>query len=134
MDKTIVYPMIAQILLIFGVMTLLAHRRIRAVTLGEVDPKYYRLFSGSGEPDHVAVVQRNFHNQFEMPVLFFVVCLTAVLFERVDNVMLVSAWAYVALRYAHAFVHITANRVSTRFRVFVLGNAVLAFMWIWLLF
>jgi len=132
MDKVLLYPMVSQATLVFGVLALLARRRIKAITSGEAELKYYRLFTGAGEPDHVAVVQRSYHNQLEMPVLFFAACLAATVFEHVDNVMVGAAWAYVILRYVHAWVHITKNRVQTRFRVFVLSNIVLAFMWVWL--
>jgi len=131
MEHSILYPMVAQGALVFSVLLLLLKRRLKAIYGGQAKLEYYKLFSGNGEPDDVTVVQRNFINQFEMPVLFFVVCIMAAVFDKADNVMIYAAWAYVALRVLHAFVHIVKNDVLTRFRVYFAGNAVLGFMWIW---
>jgi len=134
MKEAIVYPMVAQGALVFGVLLLLMKRRITAIAARQTKMKYFRLFSGEGEPDAVTVVQRNFINQFEMPLMFFVVCLMAVVFDKVDDVMVYAAWSYVAIRWLHAVVHIAYNNVVTRFHIFMLSNLVLMFMWGWVIF
>ena len=131
MEKTILYPMVAQGALIFGVLLLLMKRRFKAVSEGKSDLKYFRLFEGRGEPDDVTVVQRNFINQFEVPVLFFIVCLMAAVFDRADSIMVYAAWAFVALRLVHAIVHIHRNDIRKRYKVFFASNFVLMFMWVW---
>ena len=45
---------------------------------------------------------------------------------------LVLAWLFVALRYAHAAVHVSTNRVYRRFAVFTAGLVVLGLLWVWL--
>ena len=42
------------------------------------------------------------------------------------------AWLFVALRYAHAAVHVTTNRVYRRFFIYTAGLVVLAVLWVWL--
>jgi len=42
------------------------------------------------------------------------------------------AWLFVALRYLHAFIHITTNRVHRRFAAYSAGLAVLGLFWLWL--
>lgn len=133
MENAILYPMVAQGALMFGVLFLLARRRLKAYADGETDPKFFTLFQGGGEPAHVTKAQRNFIIQFEMPVLFFVVCLMAAQFGKADDVMVYAAWAYVASRLLHSIVHIGKNNVLMRFRAFFLGNFILLFMWIWML-
>jgi hypothetical protein len=44
---------------------------------------------------------------------------------------LLLAWLFVASRYAHAWFHLTANRVKYRSRAFILGALLLALIWIW---
>jgi hypothetical protein len=44
--------------------------------------------------------------------------------------MVVLAWLFVALRVAHAFIHITHNRVMRRGGTFGLGAMVLIVMWL----
>ncbi len=132
MQQSILYPMVAQGALIFGVLLLLAKRRFKAISEHKSDLKYFSLFQGSGEPASVTVVQRNFLNQFEMPVLFFAICLMAAVFGRADAVMIYAAWSYVGLRLLHSLVHIVGNNVRNRFMVFMTSNLVLMFMWVWI--
>jgi hypothetical protein len=42
------------------------------------------------------------------------------------------AGLFVALRYAHAAIHVTTNRVHRRFAVYTAGLVVLALLWLWL--
>ena len=45
---------------------------------------------------------------------------------------MVFAWLFVALRYVHAFIHLTSNDVRQRFAVYTAGLAVLGLLWLWL--
>ena len=47
--------------------------------------------------------------------------------------MIACAWIYVALRYAHSAVHLTANDVRVRFQLFAASGIVLILMWTMLL-
>jgi len=133
MESTILYPMVAQSALTFGVLSLLAKRRFAAIADKSADYRYFRLFSGDGEPDHVRVVQRNLLNLFEMPMLFFIICLMAEVFGKADTVMVYAAWGYVAVRVLHSITHIVQNNVQTRFQIFMVSNIILMFMWVWVL-
>ena len=42
------------------------------------------------------------------------------------------AWLFVALRYGHAAVHVSTNRVTRRFLLYSAGLVVLALLWLWL--
>jgi hypothetical protein len=44
------------------------------------------------------------------------------------------AWLYVALRYAHSYVHLTSNDVQVRFGVYLASGFVLLLLWASLLF
>lgn len=134
MKDAILYPMVAQGALMFGVLFLLARRRLKAYASGETDGKYFRLFQGQGEPENVTQAQRNFLNQFEMPMLFFVGGILAAVFDRVDTIFVYAAWAYVAVRLVHTVVHVGSNNVLMRFRLFMVSNLILVFMWGWMAF
>jgi hypothetical protein len=45
-------------------------------------------------------------------------------------VFLAAAWAYVALRALHSLIHVTYNRVTHRFLVYVASTLLLFGMWI----
>jgi hypothetical protein len=72
---------------------------------------------------------RHFANLFEAPVLFYAVCLAAAATHRDAMSLAVLAWCYVAVRIAHAWVHLTFNGFRWRFRTYMGGWLVLAAMW-----
>ena len=74
----------------------------------------------------------NFSNLFELPVLFYVALVVAAQIGMVDGVSLVLSWAFVALRVAHSWIHVTYNKVMHRFAVYVAGGMVLWLLWAYL--
>lgn len=71
----------------------------------------------------------NFRNLFELPTIFYAGCLLALVTRQESTALLVLAWAFVALRYLHSFIHCTYNKVMQRFQVYVLGGACLFAFW-----
>jgi hypothetical protein len=71
----------------------------------------------------------NFRNLFELPVLFYALCLALLTTGLVSTLLLGLAWVYVALRALHSLIHVTYNRVSHRFTVHLASTLVLFFMW-----
>ncbi len=55
----------------------------------------------------------------------------ALVSARIDPVMLVLAWAFVAARIADSLVHLTCNNAIHRLIVFATGATILLIMWIW---
>ena len=72
----------------------------------------------------------NFRNLFEVPVLFFAICLVLLVSNSDSLLLLGMAWLFVALRAIHSLIHITYNKVLQRFKVYVAGTLVLYGMWI----
>jgi hypothetical protein len=72
----------------------------------------------------------NFRNLFEVPVLFYVLCVALAVDGGSTPVFLAAAWAYVALRALHSLIHVTYNRVTHRFLVYVASTLLLFGMWI----
>ncbi|MBY0572683.1 MAG: MAPEG family protein, partial [Undibacterium sp.] len=60
----------------------------------------------------------NYKNLFEQPVLFYALCLLVIQTGIDDPVLQIGAWFFVALRYAHSFIHCGYNKVIHRFRAF----------------
>jgi hypothetical protein len=71
----------------------------------------------------------NFRNLFEMPVLFFALCICLAITGLASPLFLAGAWAYVALRAMHSFIHISYNRVMHRFTVYALSSVLLFLLW-----
>ena len=71
----------------------------------------------------------NFRNLFEMPVLFYVLCICLAMTGMAGPVFLAGAWAYVALRVMHSFIHTGYNRVMHRFAVYAISSVLLFLLW-----
>ncbi len=71
----------------------------------------------------------NFRNLFEVPVLFYALCAALAVSHAVTVPFLAGAWAYVALRAAHSFIHVTYNRVMHRFGAYVASCLLLFALW-----
>jgi hypothetical protein len=130
MNQTAVFwPMLAHVLLIYIVYGVLGRRRYGAIKSGEAKVGQYKM--RSTEPASSVTVAANLINQFELPVLFYVLCLTLHVTNGVNYLTLVLMWMFVASRYFHAWVHLTSNNLRLRSRAFFLGAVVLALAWIW---
>ena len=127
---SILYPVFA----LAGLTLFFAFRmgflRYGAVRRGEVDGRFYRLYEGEGEPANLRVLTRHVINLYEAPILFYVVSIIAYVTGTESTLIIVLAWAYVALRFAHSYVHLTTNRVVNRFRVFATSQLLLLALWI----
>ena len=75
-----------------------------------------------------------FHNQLELPVLFYVLTILAWITRHADYLFVVMAWIFVLSRLGHAFIHTTSNDVRVRGAVFGVGAIVLALMWLIFMF
>jgi hypothetical protein len=71
-----------------------------------------------------------FSNQFELPVLFYVLTILSIITHHADFVYWVLAWIFVAFRVLQAFVHVTNNNVRLRGAFYGVGALVLLVMWI----
>jgi len=69
-------------------------------------------------------------NQFEMPLLFYVLTILALFARQVDFVFVLLSWAYVFLRIVQAWIHVTSNRVQYRGIAFGLSSLILFVMWV----
>jgi hypothetical protein len=127
--NSLVYPVMAQVLLTFAMLLWMGRVRVAAVKAGRVHVGEVAL-GGSAWPDDVRKVANNAHNQFETPILFYVLCGLAMLVGAVGPIMTLLAWGYVATRLAHTAVHVTSNRVRHRFVAFAAGFGTLVLMWI----
>jgi hypothetical protein len=128
----ILYPVFAMVLLVYLVLMRMRSMRFAAVRNREISAEYYRAFQGE-EPEPLRVVSRHFVNLFEMPVLFYVGVIMIYVTHQVSYWLIGCAWAYVALRYVHTWVHLTANDVRVRVIVYFASGFVLLVMWVTLL-
>jgi hypothetical protein len=97
--------------------------------------------AGIARPDNISLHQPNwsprtlqvgycFSNQFELPVLFYVLTILSIITKHADVIFLVLAWIFVLSRLGHAFIHTTSNKVKVRGAIYGIGALVLTIMWV----
>lgn len=128
-EYALVYPMAAMVLLTFIVLVRMVRGRFIAVGRGEVDARFYKTYQGQDEPRTAAQNTRHFVNLFENPVLFYAACAVAMITGQGTGLLYWLAWAYVAARVLHAFVHLGSNRIPPRMAVYGVSWLVLLAMW-----
>jgi hypothetical protein len=113
-------PVLVQVLLTLVVYVLLVSAKVRAMKTGLVDMARRALYDDAW-PEGVMKINNNIRNQFELPVLFYVVSIALWVLDAVGILVLAAAWLFVVSRIVHAYVHIVPNYVPHRRRVFTLG-------------
>ncbi len=131
-ETEILYPAFALVGLTFIVLVMLGIVRMGGILTGRLHPEYYKLFRerDNQEPDRLRALARNFQNLLELPMLFYVGCVTAYVTHAVTGTLLVLAWIFVGLRLVHTAIHITYNAQWHRTSAFVAGALVLIGFWV----
>lgn len=127
--RTVLLPLFVQVALTFVLMFWMGALRVSAVRRGEVHPRDIALREPAW-PRRLLQVQYAFHNQLELPMLFYVLTILAWITRFADFLFVVLAWVFVLLRIGHAYVHVTDNNVPRRGLVFIAGAVVLTVMWV----
>ena len=72
----------------------------------------------------------NFKNLFEVPVLFYALGSVALATNHIPLWLGYGAWAFVASRMVHTFIHCTYNKVVHRLAAFLCGFLLLVTLWV----
>lgn len=126
--QAVFLPMFVMVALTFVLLFWMGRVRILAVTSGEVHQRDIALREPNWPP-RVTQISNAFHNQLELPLLFYVLTILAWITKHADIFFVVMAWLFVAGRLIHAYVHVTSNRVAHRGQIYVVSAAVLVLMW-----
>ena len=133
-DTALIGPVLTQVLLSIILMFVLYARRIPAMS--KIKPSNKQMQDKKLTTDLPASARfaaENYNHQFEAPVLFYVLCLCAIIADLGGDLSLIFAWTYVALRIVHSVIHVTYNKVIHRFAVFSLSNFALTGLFITIL-
>ena len=128
-SNEIFLPVLVQILITITGFLLLGVRKTRAVKSGQVDMEKTAL-DNDAWPDYVLMVSNNIRNQFQVPVLFYVLCFVLYSIDAVSTTVLYLAWAFVISRAIHAYIHMSSNFVPARFGVFTIGVIIMIAMFV----
>ncbi len=122
-------PIFWQVLLTFILLTRMAYIRISAIRARQVKIKDIALGQNAWSEEGLKA-QNSFNNQFQMPVLFYVVILFAMQNQIEAPSFLALAYVFVIARYLHAFIHTSSNNIRFRFIYYAISTLALLAMWI----
>lgn len=121
MNRDLIFgPVLVQVLLTLATYALLIKAKIRAMKAGEVDMAR-RALHDDAWPESVMKINNNIRNQFEVPVLFYVLAFALWALDAVHWIALAAAWLFAISRVVHAWVHVGSNYVPNRRRAFTVG-------------
>jgi hypothetical protein len=129
MFEAILFPLFVQVALTFALAFGMAALRGRDVRSGTVDLRNVALRE-PGWPARSTQVAYAFSNQFEIPVLFYVLVALLIATKHADLIMVVLAWVFVLTRIMQAGIHVTFNDVRQRGLAYGVGALVLLVMWV----
>jgi hypothetical protein len=129
-QSLILFPVFAQVVLTFAVLSLLGIRRSAFLRRTGKTNQDMALATDSCWNERCTQARRNFQSQFELPVLFYVVCLFALVLRQVDVLLLILAILFVASRIGHTVVHVTSNIVARRAAFWFFGLFAVVGMWV----
>ncbi len=121
--------MCAYTLLLFAIWALLGYVRISGGLRGTISAEYIRVGEGAQPADKIVDIHHHFGNQFEVPVLFYLGCLTALVTESVGGATVALAWSFVVLRVLHTAIVLVNNNPRIRVGPYVLSTLAVWAIW-----
>jgi hypothetical protein len=129
--QAILLPLFIEVILSFALLIWMGPLRARDVSSGAVRLEDVALREPNWSKRSMQVAYA-FSNQFELPVLFYVLTILAFITHLAGVVFVVLAWIFVIFRLLHAYVHVTNNKVRLRGSMY--GIAAIALILNWLIY
>lgn len=127
--KELLAPLFVQVGLTFVLLFAMAFSRVSALQNGQVKVPDIALGQRAW-PTRPTQIANAFHNQLELPLLFYLAVGIALFTKTSDHLLMVLAWAFVVTRLIHAFIHTTGNNVIQRFYAYLAGVFILLAIWV----
>jgi len=127
--QEVLLPLFLEVILTFALLFWLARLHTRDFSSGVTQPQNVALREPNWSKRSLQVGY-SYSNQFELPVLFYVLTILAWVTRHADLIFVVLAWIFVIFRYLQAYVHVTSNQVRLRGSFFIVSAIVLAVMWL----
>ncbi len=126
--QAVLLPLFVEVILTFVLMLRMGTLRTADYRSGAVKPQDVALREPIW-PKRTAQAANSFSNQFELPVLFYVLTILEWVTRHAGYVFVVLAWVFVICRVLQAYVHVTNNVVRLRGAFYSVGALVLMIMW-----
>ena len=132
MDNTLIlYPILPVVFLNFFVVFHMRYVIEKAIKKREVRHRWFRVYKGSA-PEDMLAARHHYKNFFEMPILFYLLCILLYIIDDVRDLDLWITWLFVVFKYIHSYIRITSNYVPNRAYAFYVCVLLLSSGWIYL--
>jgi hypothetical protein len=126
----VLLPVFVLVGLAFFLLLWMATARTKALKARETSLKDIALRQPNW-PEKATQIGNCFSNQFEIPVLFYILIALALPLHKADLFIVLMSWVFVVTRFLHAGIFVTSNDVRQRGLVWFAGVLVLLVMWIY---
>jgi len=124
----VLLPLFVEVVLTFGLMLWMGVLRNDDCRSGTVKPQEIALREPKW-PARTTQVANSFSNQFELPVLFYVLTILEWVTRHAGVLFIWLAWIFVIFRVLQAYVHATNNNVRLRGAFYSVAAVALMIMW-----
>ena len=93
--QAVLLPLFVEVIVTFVLLYWMAHLRTSAFRKGNINAQDVALREPNWPP-HIAQVGNAYHNQLELPVLFYVLTILAWITRQADLIFVVLAWLFTA--------------------------------------
>ncbi len=125
----VLLPVFVQVFLTFAVLLWMARARVDALKTKQVRMADIALGQRAW-PAKGQQISNSYHSQLQVPVLFYVLVVLAIITRSADLLFVVLSWVFVLSRLVHAYIHTSSNYVPNRFNAFAVGVVTLLVMWL----
>jgi hypothetical protein len=128
--QMVLLPVFVLVGLTFALLLWMAGARRQALVGGETRVRDVVLGQPNW-PTRATQIGNCFSNQFELPLLLYMLIALALPLRHADLFIVLMSWVFVVTRFVHAGIFVTSNDLNQRSLVWFAGVLVLFAMWIY---
>ncbi len=128
--RMVLLPLFVQVGLTFALLIGMVALRRQTLVSGETKIREIAL----GQPNwpvRATQVGNCYRNQFELPMLLYILIALALPLRHADLFIVLMSWLFVITRFVHAGVFVTSNDLGRRSMAWLAGVLVLLVMWLY---
>ena len=127
--QAILLPLFVEVILTLALWCFMAGLRTRDLGSGGVRPEQIALREPNWSKRTLQAAY-SFSNQFELPVLFYVLTILAYVTHKAGLAFVILSCVFVIFRLLHAYVHVTSNVVRVRGALYGIAAFALVVNWV----
>ena len=128
--QMVLLPVFALVGLTFALLLWMVGARRNALVGGETKIRDIALGQPNW-PNRATQIGNCYKNQFELPLLFYILIALAMPLRHADLFIVLMSWVFVVARCVHAGIFVTSNDLGQRSTAWLAGVLALLVMWIY---